>query len=334
MERLQIEYKVKLSQEVLDGLDTDVAMFANTRGGEIWFGVDNKGNTIGAQLTAIDRDRIAQRAAKCRPPISIDYEEREHEGKMITVVIVPVSTSVHMDEKHRVPIRIGGIKDYLDVTGILLLARERGLEFSSGDLMGVSFPPAQKLERSELPAEIAEHLLLGMRSQEPSVRAEALKDLEGIIYLHLIERDERVMAALLDQTTSLDSEVLNARPFDLLSYLLSRSSDEDKNKWVPLVREKAMAIWQNMQPPAAVQQAMNFLSQFPQIGDVDIIVSYITTLRKDLYAQAQPLHWLREIKNAGYPWQIQRRLLTILEETQDGEIRERIRGCLEFLRRN
>lgn len=334
MERLRVEYKVKLTQEVLDGIDTDIASFANTEGGEICFGIDNRGNTIGAELTDSDRQRIAQRAARCRPPVPIDFEEREREAKIITLVMVPKSVSIHMDERHRVPIRIGGITDYLDVVGILLLARERGLEFGSGPALP-TWQPSFKVERTELPSEVADHILAALRSSNSNVRIEIVTELESMIYQYRVEEHGSIMHTLIEGAIPI-SKNASARPFDLLRYLLVQASQVEKEKWVPLIREKALALFESCTPahPASLlQQGINFLSEFPDPRDLEVIARAIAHWPKELYAQARPLPWLGALKSKGYSLDVQRKLIAMLEDALDQETTDRIKGALDHLRR-
>lgn len=333
MERLRVEYKAHLTAAVLDGLDSDIASYANAKGGEILFGVDDQGRPTGVRLTDIDRQRIADRAARCRPPIPIDFEEREHEGHLITAVLVSESPSIHADERHRFPIRIGNLKQYLDTSGLLLLARAKGLEFASGPTV-LGWPPGEtKKERVDLPQDMAGHFVETLQSDNALIRSETLKNLDTVLYRYRIERDARIMELLIVQSGHL-TDADEGRPLDLLRYILLQASEEDRAHWVKAARETALSICRAAPSASAVQQAQNFLSAFSEPEDIGVIVWIVTTWSKELYLHARPLSWLDGLRSAGHRFPAQQAFVRQLQEVKDQEIIERIKECLEHLRRN
>src|ERR1700730_10144932 len=187
MEGLRIEYKASLSQQVLNGLDSDMAAFANAKGGEIWFGIDDTGRPTGHGLSEKKRQYVAQRAANCRHPITVDFDNREHDGHPITAVIVRESLSVHADDRHRFPVRSAGLKTYLDITGILLLARAKGLEFASVQV-GLGWGPVNaKTKRIEVPNDLTKHFVKVLSNDNSAVRSEVLKDLDAALHRYEFE---------------------------------------------------------------------------------------------------------------------------------------------------
>ncbi len=333
MERLRVEYKSQLTPSVLRGLDTDIAAFANTEGGEIWFGVDNKGAIAGSELTDKEREQIAQRAALCRPPISVDFEKREVDGLSITVVTIRPSTSVHMDERHRAPVRTGGITDFLDVTGILLLARDRGLEFAASN---IQTPFAtHRIERSELPRELAESLTRALASQKPDVRVAALRLVERDMYRLRLEKNDQLMSALID-TTKPGSNILTEQPFSVIrSLLIYTDVDEvDRKKWAPRVRGNAFGVLENGNVAVVIQDALAFLAQFAEHSDLEFIHACITEWAEERYRPVNVQAWIHGIKMAGYGTEVEQVLLDLLERTEDISISTRVKECLEYLRRN
>jgi len=271
MEGLRIEYKASLSRQVLNGLDSDMAAFANAKGGEIWFGIDDTGRPTGQGLSEKERQYVAQRAASCRPPITVDFDDREHDGHPITAVIVRESLSVHTDGRHRFPVRSGGLKSYLDVTGILLLARAKGLEFASGQV-GLGWGQINaKAKRIEVPDDITQHFVKALSCDNPAVRNEALKDLDAALHRYEFEREPRIMEALITLAERL-AEPTNGRPLDLLRYILLQASEEDRATRVPKIRERALALCLSTGVGFVAQQALNFVSEFPEERDVETIL--------------------------------------------------------------
>lgn len=333
MENLRIEYKRTLSREVLKGLGSDVAAYANTKGGEIWFGVDDKGRPIGSSLTEIDRQSVAQKAANCHPPIAIDFEERQYEGHQIIAVLIPESSSIHADDRHRFPVRIGGIKHYLDAAGILLLARARALEFAPPASGTEWNPPANKTEREDLPPEVAQHFLNALQSDNKIIRTEALKDLEATLHRFRIEHHAAIMDALVGLGGRI-ADAADGRPLDLLRYILLQASAEDRAQWRSKVREKAVSICRSAESVFGVLQALNLLGEFTEAEDVELIVWIISSWPPDLYTHARPLQWLHGLKSQGHLFLVQQALFKGIESAQDAQIVERIKECLESVRRS
>jgi hypothetical protein len=333
VENLRIEYKGMLSREVLDGLSSDIAAFANAEGGEIWFGIDDAGRPTGRNLTEEERQRVAQKAAGCRPPVRIGFDEREHEGHRVTALVVRESLSVHADERNRFPVRSGGIKTYLDAIGVLLLAREKGLEFAPSQT-GIGWAPiGAKAKREAVPDDLAQHFVATLSSGNPVVRSEALKNVEAALYRYQFEKESRIMESLIALGGRL-SEPRDGRPLDLIRYILLQASDEDRLKWVPEAREKALALCLSTQSGFVAQQAMSLVSEFPEERDVDTILWIVNSWPRELYLQAKPLTWLAGLKGLGHLFLVQKALLDRLAEGDNQELEERIKECLEHLRRN
>jgi len=328
MEGLRIEYKASLSRQVLNGLDSDMAAFANAKGGEIWFGIDDTGRPTGQGLSEKERQYVAQRAASCRPPITVDFDDREHDGHPITAVVVRESLSVHADGRHRFPVRSGGLKSYLDVTGILLLARAKGLEFASGQV-GLGWSPmAAKAKRDPVPEDLAQHFVNVLSSENLVVRGEALKNVEAALYKYQFEGESRVMELLVALAGRL-SEPRDGRPLDLIRYILLQASDENRLKWVSRAREKAIALCMSTQSGFVAQQAMNLVSEFPKERDIDTILWILNSWPRELYLQAKPLTWLSGLKSLGHLLLAQTELLEKLAQNHDQDLDERLRECLE-----
>src|SRR5262249_22789386 len=94
-ENVRVDFKVDATEEVLRGLSTDFASFANSQGGAVIFGVTDDGDPVGCKLTQAQRDRISQEASKCGPPIGIDNEEVPFGTSKFFLVMIPKSKVVH-----------------------------------------------------------------------------------------------------------------------------------------------------------------------------------------------------------------------------------------------
>jgi predicted HTH transcriptional regulator len=121
----RLEFKEGLTRQVISGLPSDLASFANSEGGRIIFGVTEAREMVGCKLTSKERNTVSQMAKNCRPPVSIDFEEVEGEGKTFSLILVGQSKVVHCDDTRRFPARIGSTKDHLDTLGLVTLMRAR-----------------------------------------------------------------------------------------------------------------------------------------------------------------------------------------------------------------
>ena len=127
----------------------------------------------------------------------------------------------------------------------------------------------------------------------------------------------------------------DGRAFDVLRYILLQASAQHQERWVPEIRETALSVYRSMSPLFAVQQSMNLLSEFPERDDLHVIICAICTWPKEVYAQSKPFAWLQGMKRKGYGFEVQRALFERLAEAApDAESVERIKECLEQLRRN
>jgi len=68
-----IEFKERVS-----GLDKEIVAFANSSGGRIFLGIDDKRKAKGIKITNRLKSQIQDIANNCDPPIKIDLEEVEH----------------------------------------------------------------------------------------------------------------------------------------------------------------------------------------------------------------------------------------------------------------
>jgi hypothetical protein len=248
-------------------------------------------------------------------------------------VIIRESLSIHTADRHRFPVRTGGIKDYLDATAILLLAREKGLEFAAGHLGTAWSPIKAKADREEVVKAVAEHFISALSNDKAIVRVEALKNLEAALYRYRFEDEPGIMESLISLSKRL-SEQSDGRPLDLLRSILLQAPEEARQRWAHRVRDTALSVYVAARSPFSVQQSLNILGEFSEIEDLDRIVSAITTWPKDRYAYAKPLNWLYGLKSKGHLFEVQRTLVGALAEVDAPEIVERLTECLEHVRRS
>lgn len=67
----------------------DIASFANTNGGKLYFGIAKTRDVTGIHITAEDKDRVTQACASIEEPITVTFEEIRFDDKDVLVVNVP-----------------------------------------------------------------------------------------------------------------------------------------------------------------------------------------------------------------------------------------------------
>lgn len=84
-EGLKIEFKESLDKS----LSKEMVAFANSSGGRIFLGIDDKNGVKGIKITNELKSQILDIARKCDPPIKIDFDSIEVRKKPVLIIIVP-----------------------------------------------------------------------------------------------------------------------------------------------------------------------------------------------------------------------------------------------------
>ena len=127
VEGLEVEAKETPSEDVLSQFSKSCASFANTQGGSIFIGVNRNGKIVGANISQQVMDRISSEAANCKPPVKVQLNLYQEEGKTVLQVFVPKSEYLHTDKSFRFPLRTGSITSFMELGTILAYAKERNL---------------------------------------------------------------------------------------------------------------------------------------------------------------------------------------------------------------
>jgi len=89
-EGLQIEFKMKFSSP--EKIAKEMIAFANTRGGYIFFGIDDSGDIFGVESEKGEADQIREAAEKyCEPPLAYKIQYLPYDDKEIVIVEIPES---------------------------------------------------------------------------------------------------------------------------------------------------------------------------------------------------------------------------------------------------
>ena len=97
-ENISVEFKKSTSDITKDVYET-VGSFSNREGGHIFLGVKDNGTVLGIDLNEIDRMRsefvtTINNSNKCYPPLFLQIETIEIEGKQVLHIYVPVCAQV------------------------------------------------------------------------------------------------------------------------------------------------------------------------------------------------------------------------------------------------
>lgn len=134
-QRLDFKEDTRRSHSDLAKTVLDAALcFANSLGGSVVVGVDDKGAGPEAITgTALDADFIRHRIHELsRPPLLVETEEITIGGQRILAIHVPESISIHSDTQGRAPRRVGTVcRAMLPDEQRALNEERRGLDWSS-----------------------------------------------------------------------------------------------------------------------------------------------------------------------------------------------------------
>jgi ATP-dependent DNA helicase RecG len=103
-----IEFKPFGGGVSVTSLAETIVAFANAEGGTILIGVDDNGRITGFSPTTDNIDRLLNAARDCcQPPVPVNLERVEMNGRTVVAIIVERSTSLHSHVDGRVILRVG-----------------------------------------------------------------------------------------------------------------------------------------------------------------------------------------------------------------------------------
>lgn len=119
-----LEFKAKMPRPMQ--LAAAICAFANTEGGTIIIGIDDKGEVLGLGKESQDFERVMERVRDlCLPPVPIEVQRFSYKGKEIGAIVVPRSPFVHSTGDGRYLIRAGSSNHPLTPTEIIPLLQSR-----------------------------------------------------------------------------------------------------------------------------------------------------------------------------------------------------------------
>src|SRR2546426_271495 len=330
-ETATVEFKERLTPEVLQGLSTDLASFANAQGGRIIFGITRSGETIGYPLQGKEREQISQRARNCQPPVRIDFEEVRSGSKSFLVVSIPQSKAVHSDHEFRIPSRVGDTTGHLDALAILMLFRERGHVSVEGAEQVIAGGRDQA-RRIPLPEQDSARYGRLLRAKDPTVQGEAIRDLEKAAYRQIILENPVVVDALGSlMQTGAATEELNRQLMSIARALVLWGSDREKATavgWLPEVERMA-----KLSPSAeTARAAFDVLGAAHDGRAVQVMIHWVREGDESRFKSLAPEGLLQNIRFYGLYQPISSAMYDILENETREDVRTRAVAILKAAR--
>lgn len=337
-ESVSFEYKGELNREIKERLSTYFAAFANTEGGLFVLGINNSKEVVGCTLKKGERESISQEAENCHPPVYIDVEEGEFDNKKIILIYVPKNDrTIHTDKNHRFPVRVGSNIDYLDITGIIPLARERlGLTYGMGKPefpVGVLQARTKAAKSKALPDDV-ELCLNAIGAATKEVRLEGLRELELLILYSDISSEPRVFEVLEALLEDIDTEI-RRYTLDIIKLLIRvTEEDESRKKLIDTYIPNVTNIAKHETNPEVRSSAISVLAEISDERIIEPMVSIILNENDEIYNRLKYSFTGRGDLSSTLKRQLKYVLLKELGDTKMPEnIRKRIREVIEDSRR-
>ncbi len=326
-ENARIDFKSDASEDVLRGLSTDIASFANTQGGTIIFGVTDEGDPVGCKLTQPQRDRISQEASKCHPIITVDLEEVSFGERKFVLVKIPKSKVIHNDQYRKFPVRIGNITEYLDSPGLVSLLQERAL-LRGEVIQEVQTQPQG--ERQGLPEQDASDLVKLLGSTDRTIRLEALKDLVTMPYWHILLENESIATNIGQILTSKNEEEVKL-VLECLRGIANAGSEKEKTvlrAWLPTIEELGNSTSSDL-----ARKSFEVLQYARSSRAVKILARWVRETDDSIYNGLQLSNSLANIGYYALKNRARQAMYDLLRDDPDERTRKRSMEVLDILRK-
>jgi hypothetical protein len=315
VEGLEIETKETPSEDVLNQFSKSCASFANTQGGSIVIGVNRNGKILGANINQQIMDRISIEAANCRPPVKVQLNLYQEEGKTVLQVFVPKSEYLHTDKSSRFPLRTGSVTSFMELGMILAYAKERNL------VGGESTRPQETRERRKPDTNELKPFVDGLSHKDSRVRLNALTNLSSLVFYTVIETQKKLLLKLAKVLQDPEADVRKSalRLYELLNYQASLSHKYNK-KILPLAIEVA-------NHDSNIEVRKQALSALAGTGDervIRTIVQMIGCLSEEEYKAVFTDNVWSTLQNRGLGPKFRRELFKEFVSNTNEDVRRRI----------
>ncbi|NJD78921.1 MAG: ATP-binding protein [Candidatus Methanoperedens sp.] len=337
-ETVSFEYKETPNKDI-ERLSSYFAAFANTEGGLFVIGINKLKETVGFPLEEKERNLISEQAKNCRPQVHIDIEERDYDGKKIVLIYVPKSDNkIHIDSKYRFPVRVGSNLDYLDITGLIPLAREKlGLDYKTEETDSLprwGEPLFKEEAKTKIKPEEIELFLKAIKGVSKEVRLQGLRELELLTYKRELFDEIRILDAfkgLLD-----DKEVeVRKNVLSILQLMLRiDNTDESKQKFIDRYSLRIVDLAKNDLSPQVRSEAIGILVDINNECIIEIFTKIILNESDELYNRTRS-HSESGSLSSETKLKFKNKLFEELNNSKHSEnVRKRIIEVLEDIRKS
>lgn len=329
-ENARVELKEMASEQVVREFSTDIAAVANGKGGAIIFGITDAKDFVGCKLTGNERERMSQEAAKCRPPVQIEFDEAvADDGKRFMIVYIPAATTLpHSDFRDKIPVRVGNVTAFLDASGVVGWLNERGLlrrDTQEGR------QPSAEIKREPISDEEASAIAAGLNSGTAEVRVEALRDVAHLCHRRVIldrsELADPVGRILLRGPPEETKFILEG----LRSVVLWGTEDEKRpvEEWFARIAELA----RDFHDPVIAKMAFEVLFCARRRETSEILAEWVTEADDETYRRLGPTNGFVNIRFYNLDRPVRAAMHRILEQKPGDSVKMRVSEILETLRR-
>jgi ATP-dependent DNA helicase RecG len=166
-----------LPQPSPDALAEQIAAFANSDGGTIVIGADERGHVTPGLYQEEIEGILRAASRKCRPIVPVAWEQMEAQGRPLIAISVARSPELHALDDGRVLIRMGAHNQPLAGDEIRLLAATK----SAADFESEAVPGATRADLDdELVAEYIEKRQVRQRRPLPDTLDEVLREINAL----------------------------------------------------------------------------------------------------------------------------------------------------------
>ena len=330
------ECKETLNREIKEKLSTYFAAFANTMGGLIILGVNNSKETIGYSLKKGEREYISEQAKNCHPQVQIDIEEeRDYDNQKIVLIKVSKSDNkIHIDNKYRFPIRVGSNLDYLDITGLIPLAREKlGLDYkTTNPELTWEIPSSREEVKTKATREEIELCLNCIEALDKEVCLQGLRELELLTYKRELFDELQIFDALDKLLIDKEAEIRKKVIYILELMFRVNNNDESRQKLVDRYITNIINIAETDLNLDVRSEAIRTLVELDHESVIEIIIEVILHEDDEVYTKIRSYCGLRNL-GEGTKLKFKSMLIEELKSPEHTEnIKERIKDIFEDIR--
>lgn len=327
-ESSRVELKKEISEEVIKGLSTDIAAIANYEGGHIVFGfTDKEKDPVGCVIQNEDLERISQQAGNCSPSVTIDFERVSLGSRDFLLVNVPKSSTLHRDARYRFPMRTGNITTYLDIAGIEMHMKLRGL-LQGEELVTIQARPEEK--RKHIPNREASVTIEGLTSENPVVRLETLRDLNTMKHRYVLFEDEGIARPAREILNTGSEKEINLI-LDVIRGIAFQGTSSEKetiSRWMDRIFE----VGKSAGSLELARRAYDILEAWGHQTAVDLLIYWITETNDDKYSALHPESLLTNTRFHGLDSRIRESMYRLLRAEKGEDVSGRVSKILEAIR--